>query len=125
MTGPKLLPITPRPSPLCDQVKLWASRLGLRVLRVSISSIPGTGAIEAGVDTSLGVGIPVLAWSTSWTILGGRVQFLIAGPVVEVGVHRTTYLRGVCNPLVSGQLAWDGQPRRAGEDSPRTRAAQV
>jgi hypothetical protein len=65
---------------------------------------------RSGVDTSLGVGIPVLAWSTSWTILGGRVQFLIADPVVEVGVHRTTYLRGVCNPLVSGQLAWDGQP---------------
>jgi len=58
-------------------------------------------------DTSVGVDIPVLAWSTPWTILGGRVQFLIAGPVVEVGVHRTTYLRGVYNPLVSGQLAWD------------------
>jgi hypothetical protein len=58
-------------------------------------------------DTSVGVDIPVIAWSTPWTILGGRVQFLIAGPVVEVGVHRTTYLRGVYNPLVSGQLAWD------------------
>src|SRR6476620_12471666 len=62
---------------------------------------------RSGVDTSLGVDIPVLAWSTPWTIFGGRVQFLIAGPVVEVGVHRTTYLRGVYNPLVSGQLAWD------------------
>jgi hypothetical protein len=58
-------------------------------------------------DTSVGVDIPVIAWSTPWTILGGRVQFLFAGPVVEVGVHRTTYLRGVYNPLVSGQLAWD------------------
>jgi hypothetical protein len=57
--------------------------------------------------TSLGVDIPVLAWSTPWTIFGGRVQFLIAGPLVEVGVHKTTYLRGVYNPLVSGQLAWD------------------
>jgi hypothetical protein len=35
------------------------------------------------------------------------VQFLIAGPVVEVGVHNANYLRGVYNPLVSGQLAWD------------------
>ena len=35
------------------------------------------------------------------------MQFLIAGPVVEVGVHNATYLRGVYNPLVSGQLAWD------------------
>jgi hypothetical protein len=62
---------------------------------------------RSGVDTSLGVDIPVLAWSTPWTIFGGRVQFLIAGPVVEVGVHHATYLRGVYNPLVSGQLAWD------------------
>ena len=36
---------------------------------------------RSGVDTSVGVDIPVLAWSTPWTILGGRVQFLIAGPV--------------------------------------------
>ena len=62
---------------------------------------------RSGVDVSVGVDIPVIAWSTPWTIFGGRVQFLIAGPVVEVGVHNTTYLRGVYNPLVSGQLAWD------------------
>ena len=79
----------------------------LHFLRVSISSIPGDWGNRSGVDTSVEVDIPVLAWSTPWTILGGRVQFLIAGPVVEVGVHRTTYLRGVYNPLVSGQLAWD------------------
>jgi hypothetical protein len=35
------------------------------------------------------------------------VQFLLAGPLVEVGVHHTDYLRGVSNPLVAGQLAWD------------------
>jgi hypothetical protein len=56
---------------------------------------------------SVGVDIPVLAWSTPWTILGGRVQFLLAGPVVEVGVHHANYLRGVYNPLIAGQLAWD------------------
>src|SRR5260370_36907545 len=62
---------------------------------------------RSDVDVSSGVDIPVIAWSTPWTIFGGRVQFLIAGPVVEVGVHNTTYLRGVYNPLVSGQLASD------------------
>jgi hypothetical protein len=31
----------------------------------------------------------------------------VATPVIEVGVHNTTYLRSVYNPLVSGQLAWD------------------
>jgi hypothetical protein len=35
------------------------------------------------------------------------VQFLLAGPVVEVGVHHANYLRGVYNPLIAGQLAWD------------------
>jgi hypothetical protein len=62
---------------------------------------------RSDVDVSTGLDIPVIAWSTPWTILGGRVQFLIAGPLVEVGVHNATYLRGVYNPLVSGQLAWD------------------
>jgi hypothetical protein len=62
---------------------------------------------RSGVDTSVGVDIPVLAWSTPWTFLGARVQFLLAGPVVEVGVHNSNYLRGVYNPLVAGQLAWD------------------
>ena len=38
---------------------------------------------RSGVDTSVGVDIPVLAWSTPWTFLGARVQFLLAGPVVE------------------------------------------
>ena len=42
-------------------------------------------------DTSVAVDIPVLAWSTPWTFLGARVQFLFAGPVAEVGVHRCLY----------------------------------
>lgn len=62
---------------------------------------------RSGVDVSLGVAIPVLAWSTPWTFLGARVQFLLATPLVEVGVHHTDYLRGVYNPLLAGQLAWD------------------
>jgi hypothetical protein len=62
---------------------------------------------RSGVDVSLGVAIPVLAWSTPWTFLGARVQFLLATPLVEVGVHHANYLRGVYNPLLAGQLAWD------------------
>jgi hypothetical protein len=63
---------------------------------------------RSGVDTAAGVDIPVVAWATPWKVFGGaRVQFLVATPVIEVGVHNTTYLRSVYNPLVSGQLAWD------------------
>jgi hypothetical protein len=58
-------------------------------------------------QTCVGVTIPVIAWSTPWTILGARLQFLVATPAVEVGVQNTTYFDGWYNPLVSGQLAWD------------------
>src|SRR5215813_15479850 len=61
-----------------------------------------------------GLTIPVVAWSTPWTILGGRVQLLAAWPAVEVGVQRNpgldlpgTYFNGMYNPAVFGQLAWD------------------
>lgn len=62
---------------------------------------------RSNVDVSTGVDIPVVAWSTPWTLLGARVQFLAATPLVEVGVHNANYLRGVYNPAVFGQLAWD------------------
>src|SRR5262249_25225443 len=38
--------------------------------------------------TCTGLTIPVVAWSTPWTIFGGRVQLLAAWPAVEVGVQR-------------------------------------
>ena len=64
--------------------------------------------------TCTGLTIPVVAWSTPWTILGGRVQLLAAWPAVEVGVQRNpgldlpgTYFNGMYNPAVFGQLAWD------------------
>jgi len=57
-------------------------------------------------QTCVGVTIPVGAWSTPWTFLGARVHFLVATPAVEVGIHNTTHLSGMYNPLVAGQLAW-------------------
>src|SRR6516225_7003782 len=38
--------------------------------------------------TCTGLTIPVVAWSTPWTLLGARVQLLAAWPAVEVGVQR-------------------------------------
>ena len=58
-------------------------------------------------DTCAGLTIPVVAWSTPWTFLGGRVQFLAAWPAVEVGVTDTFYTAGMYNPLALVQLAWD------------------
>jgi len=63
--------------------------------------------------TCTGLTIPVVAWSTPWTIFGGRVQLLAAWPAVEAGVQRNpgidpgTYFNGMYNPAVFGQLAWD------------------
>jgi hypothetical protein len=66
--------------------------------------------------TCTGLTIPVVAWSTPWTLFGGRVQFLAAWPAIEVGVQRTSspvgtlqgdYFNGMYNPAVFGQLAWD------------------
>jgi hypothetical protein len=58
-------------------------------------------------STCVGVDIPVIAWATPWTLLGGRLQFLLATPVVEVGVDNANYVSGIYNPFFAGQLAWD------------------
>ena len=59
-------------------------------------------------STCVGIDIPVLAWSTPWTIFGARLQLFLAGIIpVEVGVHDTTYFSGLFNPFASGQLAWE------------------
>lgn len=51
----------------------------------------------------VGVNIPVLAWSTPWTLLGGRLQFLAAAPAIDVDHDGS----GWYNPYLAGQLAWD------------------
>lgn len=65
------------------------------------------GVRSTNPNTALGVDIPVLAWSTPWTFFGGRFVLLAATPGVEVGVENTTYIQGIYNPVVLGQLAWD------------------
>jgi hypothetical protein len=59
-------------------------------------------------NTCSGLTIPVLAWSTPWTILGGRLQFLAATPALEAGVvNGGPYDASFYNPAFFGQLAWD------------------
>jgi hypothetical protein len=66
-------------------------------------------------STGVGVNIPVVAWSTPWTILGGRVQFLVATPELEAGVSGVPiapatsplYSYSWYNPWTFGQIAWD------------------
>jgi len=58
-------------------------------------------------DVTLGVNIPVLAWSTPAKILGGRLQLLAAAPELEVGIDHNYYKSGMYNPWLASQLAWD------------------
>jgi len=60
-----------------------------------------------GVDVDLIVNIPVLAWSTPWTIFGGRVVFLAAVPSLWVDSRLGPTVSDIYNPLLAGQLAWD------------------
>ena len=52
--------------------------------------------------------VPVLVWSTPWTIVGGRLV-LSTAPVVPVNFKFTTRSAqsGLFNPYVGAQLAWD------------------
>jgi hypothetical protein len=52
--------------------------------------------------------VPVLVWSTPWTIVGGRLV-LSTAPVVPVNfrIYDTVSKSGVFNPYFGAQLAWD------------------
>jgi outer membrane protein OmpA-like peptidoglycan-associated protein len=58
-------------------------------------------------NTGLAVDIPALVWSTPWTILGARLEFLLAQPVIDLNVNNTTSLYGVYYPFVQPILTWD------------------
>jgi hypothetical protein len=59
-------------------------------------------------NSCLGITIPVIAWSTPWTILGARLQFLAAYPALEAGVvNGGGYDASWYNPVAYAQLAWD------------------
>lgn len=52
--------------------------------------------------------VPVLVWSTPWTIAGGRLV-LSTAPVVPVSfrIYDTVSKSGLFNPYMGAQLAWD------------------
>jgi len=67
-----------------------------------------TGSIGNRGDTNSGLAIPVIAWSTPWTLFGGRIEPLIAQPALYVGNHKAgTFNSGWYNPFVAAMIAWD------------------
>jgi Putative MetA-pathway of phenol degradation len=61
--------------------------------------------------SELGVNIPVLAWSTPWTLFGGRFEVVGAAPELEAGtfggVGAGAYNASMYNPALLGFLAWN------------------
>jgi hypothetical protein len=63
-----------------------------------------------GVDdtkSSLFINVPVLAWSTPWTIFGGRVEVLGAVPTIAGGVPGDRDYTEFYNPAGFVGAAWD------------------
>jgi hypothetical protein len=52
---------------------------------VNTYSMGGYRGVDANTST-LGVEIPVLAWSTPWKFLGGRIEAYMAVPAISVGI---------------------------------------
>lgn len=55
-----------------------------------------------------GVNIPVIAWSTPWTLLGGRIQVLAAAPELDLGNNaQGSFAAGMYNPFLAGWIGWN------------------
>jgi outer membrane protein OmpA-like peptidoglycan-associated protein len=65
------------------------------------------GVRDTNPNTGVGVDIPAIVWATPASIFGGRLEFLVATPVVDVSVDNTTSIYGVYYPFVQPILAWD------------------
>jgi hypothetical protein len=73
----------------------------------------GTRPIGGGVTENSLFNIPVLAWSTPWTLAGGRFEVAFTDPQIsEIFDSRTAAgarpsLGGIYNPFLAGVIAWD------------------
>ena len=62
-----------------------------------------------GYKAELGVNIPVIIWSTPWTIFGAHVEAYAAVPSIALGIKNTpnTYIGAIYNPYANAGLAWN------------------
>jgi hypothetical protein len=74
---------------------------------LSYGGRPQSDAFGGGTKYE-GVNIPVIAWSTPWTIFGGRVQALFAAPELDVGNNSQGYFSaGMYNPFLASWIGWN------------------
>lgn len=68
----------------------------------------GVRKVSNAADTKVLVHIPVIAWSTPWTLFGGNIQVIVATPMLHVDAPAAGLSRaGMYNPLAGGRIAWD------------------
>lgn len=59
-------------------------------------------------DNGFDYNVPLIAWSTPWTVAGGRIQLIAAAPMISASNNvPTAHIRGMYNPFVAGQIAWN------------------
>ncbi|MCW2315444.1 Putative MetA-pathway of phenol degradation [Rhodoblastus acidophilus] len=62
-----------------------------------------------GAAADFNFDVPVLVWSTPWTLAGGRIELGVAAPVLELGFYNRAaggYQSGFYNPFVFGSINW-------------------
>jgi hypothetical protein len=67
-----------------------------------------TGSVGYRNGDNLFINVPLAAWSTPWTLGGGRVEVVVASPQIlnnNVNTDRTRY--GWYSPLIAGMIAFD------------------
>jgi outer membrane protein OmpA-like peptidoglycan-associated protein len=65
------------------------------------------GVRDTHPNTDVGVDIPAIVWSTPATLLGAKLEFLVAAPVVDISVDHSASIYGIYYPFVQPILAWD------------------
>lgn len=60
-----------------------------------------------GPNARVLVDVPVIAWSTPWTILGANFQLLGALPMIHADGPGSADAAGLYNPFAAAALAWD------------------
>ena len=69
------------------------------------------GVRQSSPRVNTTVDIPILLWSTPWTIVGGRVLLGVSAPAVNVGVHGGSGFGGWYYPETIYGLGWHITPQ--------------
>ncbi len=94
-----------------------ASPLPEGVYFVNLAGAAGSDrrfANDSTGNAQLNFDVPVIVWSTPWSILGGKLELIAAAPVAELGIHAapgstraSLYASGLYNPFVAASLNWN------------------